>query len=213
MGTPGRVVELIKAKKVKAHLISMIVLDEVDQLIESSELNIKYIGPLSRFKKTSDTRQYDFMVLLSGPEPQRTILEKKLLTEFKNYKGQVLFVKGIVEAEQTVHKSANMTIYNFMTSALLEKSLNASELIVARSGYTNIMDLAHLGKKSFFIPTPGQREQEYLAKLMTENNWAGSCDQDTFVLEKLTTISNFKGLQTIGHTGDFKSLFHLFEGE
>ncbi|MEO5787780.1 glycosyltransferase, partial [Gelidibacter sp.] len=101
--------------------------------IEDHGLNIKYIGPLSRFQKTESEFQYDIMILLSGPEPQRSILEEKLLKEFKNYNFKVLFVKGIIEEEQTVHTSGNMTIYNFMTSELLEKSINSSELIVARS--------------------------------------------------------------------------------
>lgn len=174
---------------------------------------IKYIGPLSRFKKTESNFQYDIMVLLSGPEPQRGILEKKLMAELKNYKGSILFVKGIIEAEQTVNTSKNLTIYNFMTTELLEKSLNSSELIVARSGYTTIMDLAKLGKKAFFIPTPGQFEQEYLAKEMTKNNLASSCDQEEFSLEKLAEISNYKGLQTIDYETNFKELFKLFERE
>ena len=181
--------------------------------IEDHGLNIKYIGPLSRFQKNESKFQYDIMILLSGPEPQRSILEEKLLTEFKNYNGKALFVKGIIEEEQTVHTSGNMTIYNFMTSELLEKSINSSELIVARSGYTTIMDLAKLGKKAFFIPTPGQFEQEYLAKEMAKNNLAPSCDQDAFRLEKLTNISKFKGLETIAYETDFKELFKLFERE
>lgn len=39
IGTPGRIWELIKIKKVKAHLLKTLVLDEVDQLVETSELN------------------------------------------------------------------------------------------------------------------------------------------------------------------------------
>src|SRR5690606_32196681 len=116
---------------------------------------------------------------------------KKLLEVFKNYKGKVLFVKGVVEDEQTVQESGNLTIYNFMTTDLLEKSLNSSRLIISRSGYTTIMDLAKLGKKAFFIPTPGQFEQGYLAKRMQENNLAPFCKQDDFSLEKLKDIDNF----------------------
>lgn len=181
--------------------------------IDNCRFNTKYIGPLSRFQKTTSDFQYDIMVLLSGPEPQRGILEEKLLTAFINYKGQVLFVKGIIEKEQTVKKSGNLTIYNFMTSKLLEKSLNSSELIVARSGYTTIMDLSKLGKKAFFIPTPGQFEQEYLAKQLTADKLADSCDQNAFSLEKLTTASLFKGLETLEHKTDFKELFKLFQSK
>lgn len=181
--------------------------------IGESKLHIKYIGPISRFQKTSEDIEYDVMVLLSGPEPQRTILEEKLLTEFKNYKGPVLFVKGIIEPEQKISTLGNLTIYNFMTTELLEKSLNASKLIIARSGYTTLMDLAELGKKAFFIPTPGQFEQAYLAREMARKNLAPSCHQDEFTIEKLSDISDYIDLETSVFEPDFKALFHLFERE
>jgi len=37
--------------------------------------------------------------------------------------------------------------------------------IISRSGYSTIMDCLHLGATTTFIPTKGQREQEYLAKI------------------------------------------------
>lgn len=181
--------------------------------IERPKFPVKYIGTLSRFQKKSNEFQYDVMVLLSGPEPQRAILEKKLLKAFKNYKGSVLFVKGIVEQEQTLNYSGNLTIYNFMTTELLETFLNASRLIVARPGYTTLMDMSKLGKKAFFIPTPGQFEQEYLAKKMQENMVAPYCKQKDFSLEKLESIEDFKGLEACKHEQNFKKLFHLFEGK
>lgn len=181
--------------------------------IDNSRLNLKYIGPLSRFHKILMDPIYDVMILLSGPEPQREILEKKLLEQFKSFKGKVLFVRGVMEKEQTVHTSKNLTIYNFMATNLLEKSLNESRLIVARSGYTTLMDLAKLGKKAFFIPTPGQFEQEYLARKMEADQAAPFCRQDDFTLEQLKRIEEFKGLETFHYNHDFKSLFHLFEGK
>lgn len=173
----------------------------------------KYIGPLSRFTKNEVEMVYDVMVLLSGPEPQRTMLEEKLLKELKDYNGKVLFVKGIVENEQTVTENNRLTIYNFMTSAMLEKALNESRLIVSRSGYTTIMDLAKLGKKAFFIPTPGQFEQEYLATRLTELGLMPSCKQDDFTVDKLADIANYKGLETFDYDINFRKLFSLFEGK
>lgn len=174
--------------------------------------NVKYIGPLSRFTKTPSAFQYDILILLSGPEPQRAILEKKLLSEFRTYDRKVLFVKGIMDGEQVCEKIGTMTIYNYMTSDLLEKSLNESRLIIARSGYTTVMDLAKLGKKAFFIPTPGQFEQKYLAKKLTEQKLAPSCKQEVFTLKKLDGIEDFKGMKTFEEI-DFKDLFCLFQGK
>lgn len=178
--------------------------------IKSHGIPIKYIGPLSRFNKIETEKKYDVMVLLSGPEPQRFMLEEKLLMAFESFEGTVLFVKGTVENEQKITEKGNMTIYNFMTSELLEKALNESELIVSRSGYTTVMDLAKLNKKAFFIPTPGQFEQEYLAKRLTEDGIVPSCNQDDFTLENLYTIEQYSGLKNFDYEVNFKKLFGLF---
>jgi uncharacterized protein (TIGR00661 family) len=150
------------------------------------------------------------MVVLSGPEPQRSMLEFKLLKEFEGFLGSLLFVKGTVEDEQIKTEKDNTVIYNFMTSELLEKALNESELIVSRSGYTTIMDLAKLNKKAFFIPTPGQFEQEYLAKRLTEQGMAPNCHQDNFTLESLKVVDDYKGLNAFDYEVNFKELFGLF---
>jgi uncharacterized protein (TIGR00661 family) len=171
---------------------------------------IKYIGPLSRFHKVDSEINYDILILLSGPEPQRTILEEKLLNTFESYKGRLLFVKGLVENEQKRIEKGNITIYNFMTTEQLEQRINESELVISRSGYTTIMDLAKLHKKAFFIPTPGQFEQVYLAKRMTDLGIIPSCNQDDFTIEKLNDIDLLKGFDANYDEVNFKNLFSLF---
>lgn len=180
---------------------------------DSFHLPTKYLGPLSRFEKKNSQTVNDIMVLLSGPEPQRTLLEEKLLMELMPYQGKVVFVKGIMEQEQTTKILDNITIYNFMTTNLLEKTINESALIISRSGYTTVMDLAKLNKKAFFIPTPGQFEQEYLAKRLTNLGIVPSCNQDDFSLKKLEDIDSFIGLKAFDFEIDYKDLFSLFEGK
>lgn len=172
---------------------------------------IKYIGPLSRLRKKKLPLKYDVMVLLSGPEPQRTIFEKKLLIEFRTYKGQVIFIKGVIEKEQHISEEKNILFYNYMTRLELEDAINQSHLILARSGYTTLMDVAKLAKNAFFIPTPGQYEQEYLAKRLTELGIVASSTQDEFTIENLESASKFKGLSALPNTLDFQKLFSLFE--
>ncbi len=181
--------------------------------VNSANIVLKYVGPLSRFKKLDCEIRYDIMVLLSGPEPQRTMLEEKLLVDFKDYEGKVLFVKGIVEKEHKTDEVNNILIHNFLMGAELEKALNESNLIVSRSGYTTIMDLAKLGKNAFFIPTPGQFEQEYLAKRLTEKGFVASCRQNDFNLEKLNEVNNFKGLEVFDYEVNYKRLFQLFKSK
>lgn len=177
------------------------------------EIPTEYIGPLSRFEKKHQKTTYDIMVLISGPEPQRTFLEEKLLKELNPYQGKIVFVKGIMEEEQTIKVLGNIKVYNFMTSDSLEKTINESALIISRSGYTTVMDLAKLNKKAYFIPTPGQFEQEYLAKRLSDLNLVPSCKQDQFNLEKLNTIDDFKGLKAFNYDIDYAKLFSLFEGK
>ena len=173
-------------------------------------ITVKYIGPLSRFQKEDYPLIYDVMVLLSGPEPQRSCIEKKLLYDFNNYNGRVVFVRGVIENEQHILEENNMIIYNFMTSAQLEHTINTSRSIVSRSGYTTLMDLATLNKNAFFIPTPGQYEQEYLAERLKKFQLADSCKQKEFTIEKLSSIKRYKGLSTMNTNVNFKNLFDLF---
>ncbi len=177
------------------------------------KINIRYIGPLTRFTKSDGALKYDLMVLLSGPEPQRTLLEEKLMTELKKFEGLVLFVRGVIEKEQHCIKEDNLTIFNFMESIELEISLNRSYMILSRSGYTTIMDLAKLEKKAFFIPTPGQFEQEYLAKRLDGLRLVPSCNQDDFKIEMLDSVRHYSGLHDFKYEVDFKDLFSLFQSE
>ncbi|TBV28038.1 MULTISPECIES: glycosyltransferase [Meridianimaribacter] len=177
------------------------------------EIPLKYIGPISRFKKLEVEKEYDIMALLSGPEPQRTLLEEKLLTLLENYNGNVLFVKGLVEDQQTTVHKGSMTIYNYMTSEQLELALNQSDFVISRSGYTTIMDLAKLNKKGFFIPTPGQFEQEYLAKKLDEQKLVPTATQDAFTMEMLEKIDDYKGLAELDYELNYKKLFSLFKGK
>ena len=180
---------------------------------ENLTITTKFIGPLSRFNKTDVPKKHDLMILLSGPEPQRSVLEKKLLPELTNYKGKAIFIKGIIESEQKILTQNNLTIYNYMTSLELEKTINESDLVLSRSGYTTIMDLAKLEKKAFFIPTPGQYEQLYLAEKFKKENIAPFCNQDEFSLDKLLEIKDYNGFSNIENTTNYKELFSLFEGE
>ncbi len=173
-------------------------------------ISTKYIGPLSRFKKIASEMKYDLMVLLSGPEPQRSLLENKLLTDLKSYHGNVVFIKGKIESEQKIKKDEKMIVYNYMTSSELEKAINESRLILSRSGYTTIMDLAKLEKKAFFIPTPGQYEQIYLAKKLKEDFIAPYSFQDNFSIEKLDEVKDFNGFENSTSYTNFQNLFSLF---
>ncbi|MDT0606666.1 glycosyltransferase [Croceitalea rosinachiae] len=182
--------------------------------LKKSKLNIVYLGPLSRFERNGSTFKNDLMVLLSGPEPQRTILEEKLLKELQNYRGTVLFVKGKIEDKKVQKEVAlpngKITICNFMQSSALENAINSSKLVLCRSGYTTVMDLAKLEKKAFFIPTPGQYEQEYLARRLDKQGVVPFKNQEEFELDDLMHVENYQGLTNFSNPIDYKVLFEVF---
>ena len=182
--------------------------------LKKTKQTIHYLGPLSRFSKKKLPVIYDLLVLLSGPEPQRGMLTKKLLHQLKSYRGTVLFIKGKIEPEQHVEtltfEKATITVYNFMKSTELEKAINSSAMVLCRSGYTTIMDLAKLEKKAFFIPTPGQYEQEYLAKRLQKNGVAPFAEQEKFTLDQLEQVRNYLGLTAFRTKVDYTELFSVF---
>ena len=174
------------------------------------KLNLKYIGILSRFENQNLPKKYDLMVILSGPEPQRTILEEKIIAELQDYIGKVVFIKGKVEAEQKQEQIGKVIFYNFMKSDQLEKTFNESEIVLCRSGYTTVMDLAKLEKKAFFIPTPGQYEQEYLAKKYKRNGLIPYSKQNLFKIEKLKEVNQYSGFLSLNSKTNWEELFQFF---
>lgn len=175
--------------------------------------NVKYIGPLSRMEKIEVPLIYDYLIILSGPEPQRSILESILLKEFKNIEAKTLLIRGVLNEKQIKNDNPNLNIKNYLYGSSLEEAINSSRYVISRSGYTSLMDFAKLNKKAFFIPTPGQKEQEYLAKRMEEKGMAPYKDQDKFKFSDLKKIEDYKGLSDLGHRTGFRDLFAFFHSE
>lgn len=129
-----------------------------------------YIGPLSRFSSltihNTSTSSYDVIAVLSGLEPQRTLLETEIKQRYTGREVRVLIVQGLMNRPNTRFKRGNITIVPYMGDEQLANALCSAKHIIARSGYSTVMDLAALGvSKIELIPTPGQPEQEYLAVL------------------------------------------------
>lgn len=135
--------------------------------------NIKkiFIGPITRIKKLVLPMNWDICVMLSGPEPQMSILEKKLIEQLgamKQYK--ILFVTGKEKTYNDLQLPNHISIRSLLTSCEVEEILNSSKLLITRSGYSTIMDIVNLDIYAIFIPTPGQTEQEYLGQTLAIND-------------------------------------------
>jgi len=130
---------------------------------------VKYIGPLSRMVHHKVPKKYDVLVILSGPEPQRSLLEEKLLAELSQLALKTALVQGRVKGPRIQTSIRGIDVYNYLTAKDLESLINRSDSVILRSGYTSIMDMAIMQKKVLLIPTPGQPEQAYLAEYLALN--------------------------------------------
>jgi uncharacterized protein (TIGR00661 family) len=143
----------------------------------------KYIGALSRFEYAEVEKKYDLLIVISGPEPQRSIFEKQLLDQLKNFEGRILLVRGLPGSAEILHQPG-IEIRNHLPTDELNKSILQSALVISRCGYTTVMDLVKLKKKAILIPTPGQTEQEYLADHLMRNNIFYTADQKGLDINK-----------------------------
>lgn len=153
---------------------------------------VRYIGWLSRFEyRETFSQTTDILAIFSGPEPQRTLLEETVLPQLKSSGLRFRAVRGLPALQGA---SGNNDIVNFLPASELQSWIEAASLIVARSGYSTVMDMKALGKKVIFIPTPGQTEQEYIAKRLMDSGIAFFMSQDEFDLQTAITESkNFSG--------------------
>lgn len=161
------------------------------------EIPLRYIGWLSRFGEGNGERNgaavdgkggVGLLILLSGPEPQRTLLEKKILEQVVDHSGQVVLVRGLPgktewQGEMKSGQAGDgVTIYNHLPAAELEVLIRGAGHVICRSGFSTVMDLMRLGKRAILIPTPGQTEQEYLGKYLAQKGWAFCVEQERFFL-------------------------------
>lgn len=139
-------------------------------LSKSNLPNTVYLGTLSRIDKMVTTIENDIVVILSGPEPQRSMLESVLWTaliKLPMYK--TLFIRGTKTKRKHTDEYNHIEVKDFVSQNEISKTLNQSKLLITRSGYTTMMDIHNLEIKAILIPTPGQTEQEYLADYHQKN--------------------------------------------
>ncbi|CAN5391523.1 glycosyltransferase [soil metagenome] len=184
--------------------------DTADSINLSGDLAHKYtfpkntffVGALSRFsasvEMTNKGEMTNLVAIISGPEPQRSIFEKLVIEQLKQTNLKALVVCGKAEEKQKTETVNNITIVSHLASTEMQNAIQNADIILSRSGYSTVMDLAVLGKKVIFIPTPGQTEQEYLAKMFKQKGIAFSQEQEKFDLQKaLLASTDYKGFQII----------------
>lgn len=145
---------------------------------------LHYIGPLSRFSSNVNQEPANtgrLLFLISGPEPQRSILEEQALEWLQKHKLEATLVRGVPNSDYSSPLvNGKVIIYNHLDAEKLEKEIYKSGYVIARCGYSTVMDLTTMDKKALLIPTPGQTEQEYLAKHLKNINVFAIASQDNW---------------------------------
>ena len=176
---------------------------------------LRYIGWLSRLQPTiARPLAFDLLILLSGPEPQRTILENTILSQLTREMGRIALVRGLpatpttTGSYDTLHAPSDISdvvVHDYLGSSQLAKVISQSKLVLARSGYSTVMDLVQLGRTAIYVPTPGQPEQEYLGDYLEKKGWGIAVRQHRLhlaeAIRKATTIrDDGKPRHTAGNT-------------
>jgi UDP-N-acetylglucosamine transferase subunit ALG13 len=145
--------------------------------------NSLYLGPLVSNFPVSTSESKLLLVILSGPEPQRSILETKLFHLIQDWQSPVAWVRGTNSTSVHIDFPDGWHVIDFAGYEELEPLFSASKLVISRSGYSTLMDLHVHGKPALLIPTPGQPEQEYLCELHHKKGQFISCEQNSLSIE------------------------------
>lgn len=160
-----------------------------------------YTGILSRLQSQNQVAQKNHLFIsLSGPEPQRTVWENKIISEIAHYQGTATIVRGLPQSDKLIPSTNDIHFFNHLPASLYSQEMEKAEWVISRSGYSTVMDIARLGKKAILVPTSGQPEQEYLGKYLSEKGFAPALTQDGFSVSKALKLANDFNYQPLENT-------------
>jgi UDP-N-acetylglucosamine transferase subunit ALG13 len=154
------------------------------------KINKRYIGPLTRLKVSRHPKKWDWIALISGVEPARSKFTEKILEIFAQLPGARLLIEGRPgEIREIITNGVH--VLNYANATTLSRILSSADIVVARAGYSTIMDLASFQLKSILIPTAGQPEQEYLAEWLDNHRWCHVFSEDQLSAEGMLTALRY----------------------
>jgi Glycosyltransferase family 28 C-terminal domain len=164
-------------------------------LSTSETIDHRFVGPLTRMIPGTSSPSIRYLALLSGPEPHRSSFEQDVVRQLKASGKTYRVVRGLPKADEEPFEHS----FNHLPTKELQALIESCEVIISRSGYSTVMDLAALKKKAIFVPTTGQTEQIYLAEMFEKKKIAPTMSQRTFDLEKMAAslgdYSGFAGIE------------------
>lgn len=178
-----------------------------DPVFDWGEGRLVYIGPLSSVPRMDVEQDIDVFFSVSGIEPQRGLLEKLVLDALPRLSGRVVVTLGRPLDHGECREIAGATVYGYLDRKHQAEMLNRAKLVMTRSGYTTLMELAGLGRKALFVATPGQSEQEYLAAFHKEQGHVWSVEQKHLDiprdLERARAAAGIPRMDVSASTGNF----------
>jgi len=161
-----------------------------------------FSGILSGTRQMACTQDLDYLVIISGPEPQWTILERIILARIGELDGNGVVLLGSPQGKTAPVKHGDWTCIPYVPTEVKAELMNRAKCVICRSGYTTLMELAELGKtQALLIPTPGQTEQEYLSWYYRGKGWFYSEVQDQLDLpEDVAAVRDYKGFPAMPKT-------------
>ncbi|MGI8893766.1 MAG: glycosyltransferase [Bacteroidia bacterium] len=151
----------------------------------SLNIKINYLGPLSRFNELNESKEididFDLLAIISGPEPQKSIFKEMIEEQARRKNISTLIIEGKPDNEDiNIKNDGLIKKIAHADSSFIKAAVEKSKGIIARSGYSTIMDLVALCKNALLVPTPGQTEQEYLASYLKKKNYFRFANQKSF---------------------------------
>ena len=163
-----------------------------------------YSGILTSTRKMNINEDLDYLAIVSGPEPQRTALEKIILRQVQSLPGEKAVLLGSPRQERTEKLDASTTVHSYVSNEDKALLMSRAGFIISRSGYTTMMELAELDKsRALLTPTPGQTEQEYLSRYYAREGWFMSRSQYRLrLVEDVVKAAEYSGFPKMAKTDE-----------
>ncbi len=151
----------------------------------------RFVGALSRFDipetcgSSVGVKEYKVVAVISGVEPARSQFENQLREALRKIPGKHMMILGRPSATQKCWTEGNIVFHNHLPTEPFAAAVRDAEWVVSRGGYSTVMDMAVLGAKCIFVPTPGQYEQVVLGRNLSAAGFAACIPSKELCAESL----------------------------